>query len=183
MTTATTPPAASAPVRGRNLRPGALADQFGPEPTLLVFLRHLGCVFCRESVRDLRRETDGTPGRRVVFVHQGTVAEGDAVIGRLWPGAPAVADPEGVLYDAYGVERGGAARLFGPRTVACALRAVARGNMVGVPAGDVRTLPTAFLVDGGRVVWEHRGAHAGDLPHWPGPGPSVIPGRPPGRPR
>ena len=30
------------PVLGRNLRPGTLADQLGPEPTLLVFLRHFG---------------------------------------------------------------------------------------------------------------------------------------------
>ena len=30
------------PVKGRNLRHGALGDQLGPEPTLLVFLRHFG---------------------------------------------------------------------------------------------------------------------------------------------
>ena len=29
-------------VRGRNLRPGSLRDQLGPDPALLVFLRHLG---------------------------------------------------------------------------------------------------------------------------------------------
>jgi hypothetical protein len=29
-------------VRGVNLRPGALADQLGEQPVLLVFLRHFG---------------------------------------------------------------------------------------------------------------------------------------------
>lgn len=36
------PETASTVVSGRNLRPGSLADQCGPEPTLLVFLRHFG---------------------------------------------------------------------------------------------------------------------------------------------
>jgi len=30
------------PVVGVNLRPGALRDQLGDQPTLLVFLRHFG---------------------------------------------------------------------------------------------------------------------------------------------
>ncbi len=30
------------PVRGRNLRAGGLRNQFGPGPTLFVFLRHFG---------------------------------------------------------------------------------------------------------------------------------------------
>lgn len=30
------------PVSGLNLRPGALRDQLGAGPTLLVFLRHFG---------------------------------------------------------------------------------------------------------------------------------------------
>jgi hypothetical protein len=43
-----------APVTGLNLAPGRLRDQLAQEPTLLVFLRQLGCVFCRETVADLR---------------------------------------------------------------------------------------------------------------------------------
>ncbi len=30
------------PVEGVNLKPGTLRDQIGDQPTLLVFLRHLG---------------------------------------------------------------------------------------------------------------------------------------------
>jgi hypothetical protein len=33
---------AGMPVQGRNLRPGPLGAQLGPDPALLVFLRHLG---------------------------------------------------------------------------------------------------------------------------------------------
>src|SRR5690606_24023826 len=41
-------------VTGVNLMPGSLRDQLGDVPTLLVFLRHFGCVFCRETLADLR---------------------------------------------------------------------------------------------------------------------------------
>ena len=35
------------PVAGVNLAPGPLGDQLGDGPTLLVCLRHFGCIFCR----------------------------------------------------------------------------------------------------------------------------------------
>ncbi len=41
-TTPLEPHLSDLPVKGRNLRPGALGEQLGPEPTLLVFLRHFG---------------------------------------------------------------------------------------------------------------------------------------------
>jgi peroxiredoxin len=50
----------------------ALAEQ---SPVLLVFLRHFGCTFCRQTisqVSELRDEFDKR-GVRVVFVHLGTV--------------------------------------------------------------------------------------------------------------
>lgn len=169
MTTQTAPPPVVAgldlPVAGRNLEPGTLADQLGDGPALLVFLRHPGCCFCRELVRDLRRVAAREPGfPRVVLVHPGGVDDGDALLGRLWPTARAVADPDAALYRAFGVARGGLGEMFGPRSCAAALRAVARGNGVGRPSGDVWTMPTLVMLAGGQVVWEHRGEHAGDHP-------------------
>lgn len=155
------------PVAGRNLRPGTLRDQLGPDPVMLVFLRHLGCLFCREVVRDVRRraEVDAVP--RTVFVHQGEVAEGDAFFGRLWPEAAAISDPGGVLYRAFGVERGNLGQMFGPSSFACALRAAAKGNGVGRKVGDAWTLPAVVLIaEDGVVLWEHHGRHAGDHDVW-----------------
>jgi hypothetical protein len=159
-------PALSWPVQGRNLEPGTLGDQLDPDgPTLMAFLRHAGCCFCRELIGDLRRAAARRPGfPRVILVHQGTVADGDELIARLWPTARAVADPEGRLYLAFGVPRGGGLEMFGPRSCLAAVRAVAKGNGVGRKVGDAWTLPTLVALEGGRVVWEHRGTHAGDHP-------------------
>jgi len=48
-----------APVSGVNLAPGTLRAQLGERPTLLVFLRHFGGIFCREAVADLRAPIGG----------------------------------------------------------------------------------------------------------------------------
>ena len=47
------------PVSGVNLIPGSFRDQMSEEPTLLVFLRFFGCMFCRETVSDLRQLSEG----------------------------------------------------------------------------------------------------------------------------
>ena len=69
-------------VGGVNLMPGLLRDQLGERPTLLVFLRHFGCTFCRETVADLR-EAASEPGYPpVLFFFQGSVTEGRAFLRR-----------------------------------------------------------------------------------------------------
>lgn len=48
--------------------------------------------------------------------------------------------------------------------VAHALKAMLKGNGVGVPSGDPLRLGGWFLVHAGRVAWARRGEHAGDHP-------------------
>jgi len=100
----------------------------------------------------------------VVFVYQGTVEQGPLFFDRLFPGAVAVADPEGALYRAFGVERGGLREMFGLDAWRCGLRATRQGHRIGRKVGDPWTLPTLFAVRNRHIIWEHRGEHAGDHP-------------------
>ncbi len=43
------------PVIRVNLAPGSFRDQLSEGPALLIFLRFFGCIFCRETVADLRQ--------------------------------------------------------------------------------------------------------------------------------
>jgi hypothetical protein len=92
--------------------------------------------------------------------------DGAAFLGSLWPEAEGIADPRKALYDAFDVERGGAAEMFGPGAIACGVRATMKGNLIGRKQGDPWTLPAFVLVDGDRVIWRHDGSHAGDHPRW-----------------
>jgi hypothetical protein len=155
-----------APVTGVHLMPGTLRDQLGPsELTLLVFLRHFGCTFCRETVAELRRESEASPDfPPLLFFFQGGTTEGRAFLRRDWPTARAIADPDLRFYEAFGVERMGWLDLLKPAFWQAERRAKAKGFTQGERSGDIWRLPGVFLVHGDRIVWTHEFQHAGDLP-------------------
>jgi len=49
-------------ITGLNLRGQTLGEELGDSPALMVFLRHFGCMFCREMVKDLRAVSQRVAG-------------------------------------------------------------------------------------------------------------------------
>jgi hypothetical protein len=130
-----------------------------------VFLRHFGCIFCRELVADFRAVTETQPGYPpVVFVYQGRVADGERFFGRLWPEAQAIADLPRKWYTAFGLEKGSVGQMFGPQVFACGLRAALKGHGIGLPIGDPWVMPGIFGIHRNRVLFAHDFSHAGDHP-------------------
>lgn len=164
------------PVVGVNLVPGTLADQLGPGATLLVFLRQLGCIFCREQVVRLREASERDPAfPPVLFFFQGTSTEGRVFLSRFWPGARAVADRPLRFYEAFRVERGSLVQTLGPAVWRARRRARDAGVAQGERVGDVWMMPGLFWVEGGRVRWRHDYRHAGDAPDY-GALPALVSG-------
>lgn len=150
---------------GVNLMPGNLRAQLGDEPTLLVFLRHFGCSFCKETVSDLRAAAEAVPGYpAVLFFSQGSPREARAFLRTYWPGVRVVCDPDLAFYEAFGIGRGGLLEMFGPRALGAMRRAKTKGHDVGERSGDIWRMPGLFLVRGARVLWSHDFRHAGDHP-------------------
>jgi hypothetical protein len=153
-----------APVEGRHLRPGTLRDQVGARPTLLVFLRHLGCPFCREWLVELRRAVESDPTfPATVFFHLGTVQQGDAFFSAYAPEARAISDPRQRFYKAFGVPRASKLQLLDPRVWACGIRARRGGHKATRPVGDPFVMPALVLVEGDRVSWRFVPSHMGGL--------------------
>lgn len=152
-------------VTGMNLSPGRLRDQLDDEPTLFVFLRHFGCIFCREAIADIRAATEGDPEfPRTLFFFQGTPMEGRAFLRRYWPSVRAVADPTGELYGAFGIERGGLIRNLGPAVWRARKRAIGKGHTNGPRSGDIWRMPGVMLTRGHTIHWAHDVKHAADHP-------------------
>ena len=153
------------PVTGVGLIPGNLSDQLGEGLSLLVFLRHFGCLFCRETVGDLRAAAEVDPEYpRVLFFFQGSPTEGRAFLRRDWPEARAVADPEQALYERFGVRRASLLEALGPAVLRSRQRARAKGHESGPRSGDIWRMPGIFAVEGRRIVWSHQPRHAADHP-------------------
>lgn len=117
---------------------------------------------------DLRRARERHPELPpIVFVHQGSLEQGEQLLAERWPEVPAIADPEQELYRAFGLERGGARQLLGPRVWLAGLRALLKGHLVGKPVGDLRQMPGLFLCRGAEVLASHVATHSGDRPGAP----------------
>ncbi len=169
----TIPPiAADAVVTGLRLPGETLRAVLDPiRPTMLIFVRHFGCIFCKEMVRDARAasvaQRDIYPAVRVVCMASPTEAE--PFFARLWPDVPVICDPDKVLYDAFQLKHGSFGQMFGPRVWACGFRATAKGNGPGFHrvVGDPWTLPGLFVVDPkGNILFTHEFKHAGNHPDW-----------------
>lgn len=139
-------------------------------PVLLVFLRHVGCTFCREALADLnenRKNIEAT-GTQIVLVHMGREETAESVLAKYsLSDVPRVWDPKLSLYRAFGLEKGALAQLFGPKVWLRGFKAGFIGKHgVGGPDGDVTQMPGVFLVFHGEVLKSYRHQSAADRPDY-----------------
>jgi hypothetical protein len=147
-----------------------LLERTKQQDVLLVFLRHFGCTFCREAVAEVAKSKDDIEhvGAAPIFVHMTPDPVRADEFFRRWgsPGAEHVADPDRVLYRAFGLERGSAVALFGPKVWLRGAQAFLKGYGVGGLQGDGFQMPGVFLLRDARIVAAHRHATAGDQPDY-----------------
>ncbi len=149
-------------------KPVSLAERWADGPTVLTFLRHFGCLFCREWLGELNthRAAIEAAGLQTIAVAMGEPKHNQRYCGTLAPGVTCLTDETTAPYAAYGLGRG---RVFGelmsPGVMAAGARATRKGYLPGQPVGDVTILPGTFIVDRqGSVRYAYYSAHAGDHP-------------------
>jgi peroxiredoxin len=132
-------PAAVAPLtvldtQGRAVTLGSLGRGGS---VVLVFVRHFGCLFCKEQVADVRARLGELHGRgaSVVIVGNGSVDDARVFAAEHAAGMTVVTDPNREAYCAVGMKRGvGTALSFG--VARRAARAMARGFRQTRTQGD-----------------------------------------------
>ncbi|HUG89313.1 MAG TPA: peroxiredoxin-like family protein [Planctomycetaceae bacterium] len=147
----------------------SLAELSRASPLLVVFLRHGGCPFCRESLADVaakRTAIEGS-GVTIVLVHLMSDEQARELFARYGlDDVPRISDPDRRLYAAFELQRGGVGDVIGPRVWWRGFQtAILSGHLFGKPAGDVFQLPGAFLLVDGRIVRAHRGRTSADVPN------------------
>lgn len=124
-------------------------------PVLVVFLRHLGCTFCREALTDLaeRRARLRAEGIEIVLVHMSPPSDAaPALAERGFGDVAQISDPSCRVYRAFGLGRGTLGQLFGLRVWWRGFRAaILRSHGVGRLMGDGFQMPGAFVVVDGRI--------------------------------
>jgi hypothetical protein len=143
----------------RDQQGASLADLSRGRRLLLVFLRHLGCIFCRQALADLAasRQTIEQNGARIVLVHMQTDQEAGALFaGYGLQDVSRISDPARRLYTHFGLARGGLGQVGGPAVWLPAIKSLFSGTLPGIPKSDIWQLPGVFLLEDGRVLAGHR---------------------------
>jgi hypothetical protein len=147
-----------------------IMDLSAASPVLLVFLRHAGCSFCRETLGDLAHERGviERAGIRIILVHMGETAALDALLLKYGlADVDRICDGDRNLYRAFGIERGTLRQLFGPKVWWRGLLGgvVARHGIAPAKA-DSSQMPAIFLVHQASIVRRFRHRSAADRPDY-----------------
>jgi peroxiredoxin len=139
-------------------------------PVLLIFLRHLGCVFCREALKDISslKKLLVEGDQEIVFVHM----EDNEIAKPFFEkyhlnDCLRVADTEQRFYQMFGLTRGDLSQLFGFKTMV-------RGFSVGISLdqfggsnfGDAFQMPGIFVIHNGVIKSQYIHKTVSDRPDY-----------------
>lgn len=142
------------------------------QPVLLVFLRHFGCVFCKEALDDLsiRRPAIQSSGVTLVFVHMADNETAESYFRKFKLAATLhISDPNQYYYQAFGLQRGSFGQLYGLRTW---LRGYQVKKQKGYELelakklGDSTQMPGVFVLQNGRIIESYIHRFAADRPDY-----------------
>ena len=145
--------------------PHRLGDAWLIRPVVLAFMRHFGCIFCRQRIAELMRRRDDIvgSGAGLAVVGQGTPAFAKAFRDETGFRGPIYVDREAKAYAAAGLVKAGPIGLLRPRMLVAAFRARRQGFRQGATRGNPWQLGgTLAIAPGDRVVYAWKNASAED---------------------
>jgi peroxiredoxin len=140
------------------------------QPTLLIFLRHFGCQFCREAMDDLSklRPRLNALNTELVLVHMAekTIAETYFKKFNLL-GVSHISDPKSRFYAAFGLVKGDFTQIFGIQSWIRGFSVQAKyGAEVSKYLGDNFQMPGAFMIHQGRILDSYIHKNTSDRPNY-----------------
>lgn len=120
------------------------------QPVLLVFLRHFGCIFCREALKDLAERQDliKSEGSKLILVHMSDYEIADRYLQQFGlHSVDHVSDPTCRFYAAFGLSKGNFTQLFGLQAWIRGFSvSLIEGHSPGPILGDAFQMPGVFVV-------------------------------------
>jgi len=151
--------------RGRSL-----IEASSEKPILLVFLRHFGCVFCREAMIDIgkKKEEWAEKNINVVLVHMSDYETADKYFKKFnIEGIENISDPSCGLYAKFGLGKGSVSQLFGLKNFMRGFETTFKGVPISLrQIGDGFQMPGVFLIRNGNVMDSYIHSSAADRPDY-----------------
>jgi len=137
--------------------------------TAVVFLRHSGCVFCRETLDEISKisQHGQLEDYNLVLVHMSHDMDARKLFGKYDLGSVSrISDRDQLLYRAFGLKRGNFIQLFGPKNWVRGISAMFSGNFQGKVDGDGFQMPGIFIIYRGEVIKSFIHKSASDRPDY-----------------
>jgi len=147
-------------------RPLRLGELWVDHSAVLVFVRHFGCLFCRQQIAELSAQRDRlrSLGAELIVIGHGTIEEARALREELRLTSPIFTDPGRDAYRALGMRRGWHTSLS-PRVILRAARARWMGFRQTRIAGDpFQQGGVVVIARGGEERYRFISREAGDHP-------------------
>jgi AhpC/TSA antioxidant enzyme len=141
-----------------------LAREWADRPAAIVWLRHFGCVFCREQVAEIRAKRGEIEalGGGIAFVGNGTARAAAWFRQRFAADSTVLTDPDLVSYRAIGA-RSGLLSTLGPGAWGAGVRAFRSGARQSMTKGHAyQQGGLVVMAPGNRVLYHHISRAAGD---------------------
>lgn len=149
----------------------SIYDKSQAKSVLLVFLRHFGCVFCKEALKDLSKKRANLSSRNVelVFVHMSDDETAQQYFSKYnLTGVDSISDPSCRLYEQFGLVKGSVSQLFGLKNWVRGFEVVVKDpTIISVKqVGDGFQMPGVFLIKDGEVKESFVHTSAADRPDY-----------------
>jgi hypothetical protein len=124
-------------------------------PVLLVFLRHFGCIFCKEALADIskNRSSIEVGGIKIVFVHMTDYETAEKQFQKFaLHDVLHISDPDCKYYAAFGLMKGNFNQLFGLQSLIRGFSAgIQHGQAPSAQIGDGFQMPGVFVIVKGEI--------------------------------
>ncbi len=139
-------------------------------PLLMVFLRHFGCVFCKEALIELSQMQEDLKkkGIEIMFVHMADQETAEPFFKKYgFSDVQHVSDPECRWYSEFGLTKGNFNQLFGLKNFIRGVETTFKGIMPSIKQiGDGFQMPGIFMIRNGNVVDQFIHRVASDRPDY-----------------
>lgn len=139
-------------------------------PLLFIFLRQLGCIFCRQTLKELseRRTEIEMEGTAIALVHMSSPENADQILSDYGlENVVRISDPQKELYNTFQLQRAGLVKVLGPHVwYKAAVARFKHKSAWGKMAGDPYQMPGAFLVYQGKIINQFTHQQPYDLPDY-----------------
>lgn len=148
----------------------SLQEHTDASPTMLVFLRHFGCPFCREMLSEIEhnRAQIEKEGTKIILVHLVDDAKAEEITSNFGlQDLPRISDPDKRIYKAFGLSRGSLEQLFGFNVlVRGIIRTVLKLDLPRPFKGDAFQMPGIFVIHKGMVIHTFKHTSLADRPDY-----------------